>query len=104
MGNIYGHARVSTKEQNLNRQFDALGVAGVSKSMIFADKVSRKDFARPEYRRLKDKLHEGDALVIKSIDRLGRNYSEILEEWRGCITLIRVTNFRISQIFSPSTY
>lgn len=79
-GTIYGYARVSSLDQNLDRQLDALREFGVE--IIFADKASGKDFKRPEWRRLKSRIHEGDVLVVKSIDRLGRNYEEILEEWR----------------------
>ena len=81
-GNMYGYARVSSKDQNLDRQLDALAEFGVEADMVFADKASGKDFDRPEYRRLVASLAEGDVVVIKSIDRLGRNYEEILAEWR----------------------
>lgn len=81
-GKTYGYARVSTQEQNLDRQLDALAAFGVEGDMIFTDKASGRDFERAEYRRLVDGLREGDVLVVKSIDRLGRNYDEILEEWR----------------------
>ena len=80
--NVYGYARVSSGDQNLNRQIDALEEFGVLEGMVFADRASGKDFERPEYRRMVDSLEEGDVVVIKSIDRLGRNYGEILEEWR----------------------
>ena len=73
---------VSTREQNLDRQMDALGAFGVEADRVFADKASGKDFERPAYRELLDTLEPGDVLVIKSIDRLGRNYEEILDEWR----------------------
>lgn len=82
-GKVYGYARVSSKDQNLNRQLDALTSFGVEAGMVFADKASGKDFERPEYRRLVGLLEEGDVLVVKSIDRLGRNYEEILAEWRA---------------------
>lgn len=81
--NMYGYARVSSKDQNLDRQLDALAEFGVEADMIFADKASGKDFDRPEYRRLVESLLEGDIVVVKSIDRLGRNYEEILAEWRA---------------------
>lgn len=81
-GKAYGYARVSSKDQNLDRQLDAFKAFGVPEEAIFADKASRKDFERPEYRRLVSTLQDGDVLVVKSIDRLGRNYEEILEEWR----------------------
>lgn len=78
----YGYARVSTREQNEQRQLIALTQFGLLRKNIFVDKQSGKDFARPQYRRLIRRLREGDTLVIKSIDRLGRNYREILEQWR----------------------
>lgn len=82
MGKIYGYARVSTREQNLDRQLDALREFGVKPGRVFSDRASGKDFDRPEYRRLIARLREGDVVVIKSIDRFGRNYDEILEQWR----------------------
>ena len=81
-GKLYGYVRVSTKEQNLDRQLVAMRDFGVPESQIYQDKLSGKDFERPAYRRLLKKLKPGDTLVIKSIDRLGRNYDEILEQWR----------------------
>lgn len=78
----YGYARVSTKEQNEERQLIALAAFGIQKRDIFVDKQSGKDFERTQYRRLIRKLKDGDTLVVKSIDRLGRNYEEILEQWR----------------------
>ena len=80
--NIYGYVRVSTREQNDDRQRIALSVAGVAEKNIYHDKQSGKDFVRPAYQQLLRRLRAGDVLVIKSIDRLGRNYDEILEEWR----------------------
>lgn len=78
----YGYARVSTKEQNAERQLIALTGFGIAETAIFVDKQSGKDFERTQYRRLMRKLKDGDTLVVKSIDRLGRNYEEILEQWR----------------------
>ena len=78
----YGYARVSTKEQNEQRQIIALNDFGIAGEAIFLDKQSGKDFARPQYQKLLRKLKKDDTLVIKSIDRLGRNYEEILEQWR----------------------
>ena len=78
----YGYARVSTKEQNEQRQIIALMQFGLSEKCIYVDKQSGKDFERTQYRRLVRKLKDGDTLVVKSIDRLGRNYEEILEQWR----------------------
>ena len=77
---IYGYARVSTQDQKLNRQLDALRDYGVE--CLYTDKLSGKDFNRPGYKKLMRRLREGDLLVIPSIDRLGRNYDEVLEEWR----------------------
>ena len=78
----YGYARVSTKEQNELRQLIALREFWLTDRAIFVDKQSGKDFDRRSYQRLLRKLKDGDTLVIKSIDRLGRNYEEILEQWR----------------------
>lgn len=78
----YGYIRVSTKEQNERRQFIALQEFGIENNRIFVDKQSGKNFERTWYQRILRKLKRGDALVIKSIDRLGRNYEEILEQWR----------------------
>jgi len=84
MENIYGYARVSTKEQKEDRQVEALKKYGIEESNIFVDKISGKDFNRPEYKFLKElmKRTQSNVLVIKSIDRLGRNYREILHEWQ----------------------
>ena len=79
---IYGYIRVSTREQNEDRQWIALREVGVPEQNILLDKQSGKDFHRPQYRRLVRKLKKDDLLYIKSIDRLGRNYGEILEQWR----------------------
>lgn len=78
----YGYVRVSTREQNEQRQMVALKEYGISERRIYMDKQSGKDFERPNYKRLMRKIKNGDTLVIKSIDRLGRNYDEILEQWR----------------------
>ena len=78
----YGYARISTREQNEERQLIALREFGRNDGQIILDKQSGKDFDRRGYRRLLRKLKDGDTLVIKSIDRLGRNYEEILEQWR----------------------
>lgn len=82
MGNVYGYIRVSTKEQNEDRQFIALREMSVPEKNIFVDKQSGKDFKRPMYKRMLRKIKKDDLLYVKSIDRLGRNYSEILEQWR----------------------
>lgn len=79
---IYGYIRVSTKEQNEDRQLLALKEFPVPETNIFIDKLSGKDFNRPQYLRLIRKIKPGDILVVKSIDRLGRNYEEILDQWR----------------------
>ena len=78
----YGYVRVSTAEQNEDRQLIALREMGVSEKNIFMDKLSGKDFRRPAYRRLVKRMKKDDLLYVKSIDRLGRNYGEILEQWR----------------------
>lgn len=87
----FGYARVSSKDQNLARQISALKEAGIDKRNIFTDRQSGKDFDRPGYRKLVEKLQKQDELYIKSIDRLGRNYNEILEQWRF-LTKVRGIN------------
>lgn len=82
MANIYGYIRVSTRDQNEDRQLIALRELKIPEKNIFMDKQSGKDFNRPQYKRLVRKLKKDDLLYIKSIDRLGRNYREILEQWR----------------------
>ena len=82
VGRLYGYARVSTREQNLDRQLSALRDFGIEGRNIFSDKSSGRDFERPAWRRLMRRLAAGDVLVVKSIDRLGRNYEEILAVWR----------------------
>ena len=82
MSETYGYVRVSSREQNVDRQLIAMRQFGVADRCICVDKVSGKDFDRPGYKRLLRKLKPDDTLVIKSIDRLGRNYDEILEQWR----------------------
>lgn len=79
---VFGYARVSTKEQCEERQLIALREFPVSKERIFMDKLSGKDFNRPQYQKLMRTLRAGDVLAVKSIDRLGRNYDEILNQWR----------------------
>lgn len=82
MSKRYGYIRVSTREQNEDRQLVALKELDIKLDKIFMDKQSGKDFERPQYRKMVKKLKKDDLLYIKSIDRLGRNYSEILEQWR----------------------
>ena len=77
---IYGYARVSSTDQNLDRQLEVL--KGFNCDVIYTDKMSGKDFNRDEYKKLKSDLKSGDLLYIKSIDRLGRNYDMIIDEWR----------------------
>ena len=80
-GTTYGYVRVSTREQNEARQLAAMREFGVEDERIIVEKLSGKDFCRPRYQRLVKGLRQKDVLVIKSIDRLGRNYTEILEQW-----------------------
>lgn len=82
MGKEYGYIRVSTKEQNTDRQHIAMREIGLGKRNVYTDKQSGKDFERPQYQRLMRKLKTGDTLYVASISRLGRNYDEIREEWR----------------------
>lgn len=81
-GKIYGYIRVSSMDQNENRQLLALRKVNVSEKQIYLDKMSGKDFNRPQYKKLLRKLHSGDLLYILSIDRLGRDYKEIQNQWR----------------------
>ncbi|MBA4701422.1 MAG: recombinase family protein [Ruminococcus sp.] len=85
MNNFYGYMRVSTLDQNVERQRVELSRWGIIDKNIFYDRLSGKDFNRPQYQKLKRKLKEGDVLVVKSIDRLGRNYDDIQEEWRDIV-------------------
>lgn len=78
----YGYVRVSAKDQNPERQFLAMQEQQIAKENIYMDKMSGQDFSRPQYIKLLKKLKRGDVLIVKSIDRLGRNYGEILEQWR----------------------
>jgi len=78
----YGYIRVSTKEQNEDRQRLSMAEFGIAEEYIVMDKQSGKDFNRPGYQALIEKMKPGDTLVVKSIDRLGRNYADILEQWR----------------------
>ena len=79
---VYGYIRVSSKDQNEDRQLIALNEVGVEQKNIYLDKQSGKDFNRPQYKKLLRELKKDDLLYIKSIDRLGRNYEEILQQWR----------------------
>ena len=78
----YGYARVSTREQNEARQLLALEQYKIPSENIFIDRQSGQDFNRPQYKKLMRRMHKGDLLIVQSIDRLGRNYDEILEQWR----------------------
>ena len=82
MADVYGYVRVSTRDQNEERQLIALQKLSVAKKNIFMDKQSGKDFDRPAYKRMVRRMKKDDLLYIKSIDRLGRNYGEILEQWQ----------------------
>lgn len=82
MGNVFGYVRVSGRDQNEDRQLITMREMGVPEKNIYADKQSGKDFNRPQYKKLIRKLKTDDLLYIKSIDRLGRNYKEILEQWK----------------------
>ena len=82
MGTAYGYARVSTREQNEVRQIIALKGVKVTEENIYIDKQSGQNFERPNYQRMVKRLKKDDVVFIKSIDRLGRNYEEVLEQWR----------------------
>ncbi len=90
MSKIYGYVRVSSTDQNEDRQMIALKEKGLQEKWIYMDKQSGKDFERPNYKKLLRKLKDGDLLYILSIDRLGRNYNEILEQWRILTKEIRI--------------
>lgn len=90
----FGYCRVSSSDQNEDRQTQAMLDSGIQERYIFIDKASGKDFERPQYQNLKAHLREGDILVIKSIDRLGRNYKQICEEWREITSDIKA-NIRV---------
>lgn len=79
---VHGYARVSTKGQNEARQIKALKEQGIAERDIYVDKVSGKSFERPEYKRLLNVVRRGDLIVVLSLDRLGRNYTEVQEQWR----------------------
>lgn len=81
-GRQYGYVRVSSREQNEARQLAAMCNAGIRTEHIFADKQSGRDFDRPQYKKLLRRLRRGDTLFVQSIDRLGRNYREIIEQWQ----------------------
>ncbi len=81
-GRQYGYVRVSSREQNEARQLAAMCNAGLRPEYIFADKQSGRDFDRPQYKKLLRRLRRGDTLFVQSIDRLGRNYREIIEQWQ----------------------
>ncbi len=85
MGDTYGYARVSATDQNAARQIAALCEAGVKSDNIYIDHKSGKDFNRPAWKRLKRKLHRDDLLIIQTIDRFGRSYDEVQEEWRSLV-------------------
>ena len=79
---MYGYVRVSSQDQNEDRQMVAMAEQGIPETQIYMDKLSGKNFERPQYKALLRKICPGDVLYVKSIDRLGRNYSEIIEQWR----------------------
>lgn len=95
---IYGYARVSTLDQNADRQLIALRAAGVPDANVFTDHKSGKDFNRPAWKKLVRRLHAGDLLVVSSIDRFGRSYEEILAEWRS---LVKIKNVHIKVLDMP---
>ncbi len=83
MGKVYGYVRVSSTDQHEDRQLLAMTERGIPQSRLYMDKQSGKDFDRPQYRKLLRKIKKDDLLYVKSIDRLGRNYEEILQQWRA---------------------
>ena len=101
MESVYGYARVSTQEQNEDRQVIALREKRVAPGRIYIDRQSGKDFDRPQYRRLVHRLRRGDLLYVLSIDRLGRNYEEIQRQWRLLTQEIGVNGTR-GRFFCPT--
>ena len=91
---VFGYARVSSKEQNENRQVEALKAQGVDERNIYIEKKSGKNFDREQYKHMLDRLREGDLIIVTSIDRLGRCYNDILEQWRH-ITQTLKANIRV---------
>lgn len=85
---LYGYLRVSSADQNAARQLDEMHNLGIPPGRLYLDKCSGKDFNRPAYQRMLQRLQKGDRLVVKSIDRLGRNYREIIEEWKHIVNEI----------------
>lgn len=85
----YGYVRVSSKEQNIDRQMAEMRKSGVNTKNIYIDKQSGKDFNRENYQRLKERLVAGDVVIVKSIDRLGRNYDMIIAEWKEIVNTIK---------------
>lgn len=94
---VYGYIRVSTREQNIERQMISLLDAGIRKKDIYVDKQSGKNFQRPAYKKMMAQVREGDLIIVKSIDRLGRNYQEIMEQWR-VITKKKKADIRIQDM------
>lgn len=92
---VYGYVRVSSNTQNIDRQMEELFRLGLTKKFIYVDRQSGKDFNRVNYQRLKKKLRKGDLLIIKSIDRLGRNYDMIINEWASITKIIEADIFVI---------
>lgn len=91
---VYGYIRVSTREQNLSRQYDSMYAEGLTDEDIFADKQSGKNFSRPAYERLLQTVKEGDVILFHSLDRMGRNYREMGEQWH-LITQEMKVNVRV---------
>ena len=90
----YGYIRVSSASQNIARQVDALHEVGITDDRIYTDKLSGKNFNRPAWKRLVKRLKAGDVLIVQSLDRLGRNYEDILEQWRVLIK-VKGANIRV---------
>lgn len=86
----YGYVRVSSRDQRIDRQMEAMLQAGLAEDVVFVDMASGKNFQRVAYQALVEQLREGDVIVVKSIDRLGRNYDEIIEQWQFLVKQLRV--------------
>lgn len=100
----YGYVRVSSREQNEDRQLIALSVYPIKGKNLFIDKQSGKNFHRPQYQKMMKKLKAGDLLIVKSIDRLGRNYGEIIEQWRYITKVVRADIRVVDMPLLDTTY
>ena len=102
MGKTVGYVRVSSKDQNLDRQILQMQELGISEKHIYIDKESGKDFDRIGYRYMKKSLELGDLLIVNSLDRFGRNYEEIIQEWNAITKIIKADDAPKKKDFEPN--